>query len=52
VVTDQAMPDMTGIELAREFRAVRPDIPVILVTGSVIWSMPLPPVQPVFRSFS
>jgi PAS domain S-box-containing protein len=33
VVTDQTMPEMTGIELARKLMAVRPDIPVILATG-------------------
>jgi PAS domain S-box-containing protein len=33
VITDQAMPRKTGIELARELLAVRPDLPVILYTG-------------------
>lgn len=33
VVTDHAMPTMTGTELARQIRRVRPDMPVILVTG-------------------
>jgi signal transduction histidine kinase/CheY-like chemotaxis protein len=33
VITDQAMPMMTGVELAREIRALRPLLPVILVTG-------------------
>jgi PAS domain S-box-containing protein len=33
VVTDQTMPDMTGMVLAKEILAVRPDIPVILTTG-------------------
>jgi PAS domain S-box-containing protein len=33
VVTDQTMPNMTGIELASRIRAVRPDIPVILSSG-------------------
>jgi len=33
LVTDYTMPDMTGIELAEEFRKIRPDIPVILCTG-------------------
>jgi PAS domain S-box-containing protein len=35
VVTDQTMPQMTGIELARELIAIRPDIPVILCTGFI-----------------
>lgn len=33
VITDQAMPKMTGIELARELRRRRPDLPIILATG-------------------
>jgi PAS domain S-box-containing protein len=33
VVTDQAMPRMTGIELAKALVKVRPDIPIILCTG-------------------
>ncbi|HEY2020647.1 ATP-binding protein [Paraburkholderia sp.] len=33
VVTDQTMPNMTGLELASRIRAVRPDIPVILSSG-------------------
>jgi len=33
VVTDQAMPHMTGAELARAIAAERPDLPVILATG-------------------
>ena len=33
VITDLTMPHMTGIELAREIMAIRPDTPVILCTG-------------------
>ena len=33
VITDQVMPGMTGLELARELRAIRADIPVILCSG-------------------
>jgi PAS domain S-box-containing protein len=33
VITDQTMPYMTGEGLAREFRRIRPDIPIILCTG-------------------
>jgi PAS domain S-box-containing protein len=33
VVTDFTMPGITGVELCREFKALRPDIPVILCTG-------------------
>lgn len=34
VITDAAMPDMTGEHLARAIRAVRPDLPVVLFGGS------------------
>jgi CheY-like chemotaxis protein len=33
VITDQTMPRMTGLELAREVAAIRPALPVILYTG-------------------
>ena len=33
VITDQAMPAMTGLQLAREIRARRPGLPVALATG-------------------
>jgi DNA-binding NtrC family response regulator len=33
VLTDEAMRDLTGTELARELRKLRPGIPVILMTG-------------------
>jgi len=33
VVTDQAMPAMTGTELAAEIRESWPDLPIILATG-------------------
>jgi CheY-like chemotaxis protein len=33
VVTDQTMPDLTGIDLARKILQVRPELPVILCTG-------------------
>ncbi len=33
VITDQTMPQMTGIELAQEMLRIRPDIPIILCTG-------------------
>jgi CheY-like chemotaxis protein len=33
VITDHTMPRMTGVELARELKALRGDIPVILTTG-------------------
>jgi len=33
VITDQTMPQMTGLDLAGEIHRIRPDIPVILCTG-------------------
>jgi PAS domain S-box-containing protein len=33
VIADQLMPGMTGLQLAREIRAVRPQLPVLLATG-------------------
>jgi PAS domain S-box-containing protein len=33
VITDQTMPRITGLNLARELLKIRPDIPVILCTG-------------------
>jgi CheY-like chemotaxis protein len=35
VLTDESMPDITGFELARAIRAIRPDIPIILMSGYV-----------------
>jgi CheY-like chemotaxis protein len=33
IITDQTMPGLSGLELARKIHALRPDIPVILCTG-------------------
>jgi two-component system CheB/CheR fusion protein len=33
VITDQTMPQMTGVRLAEELLRIRPDLPVILCTG-------------------
>jgi PAS domain S-box-containing protein len=33
IVTDHAMPGMTGMQLAQEIRRLRPDFPIILATG-------------------
>jgi len=33
VVTDQSMPGMTGTELASHIRAVRPSLPILLISG-------------------
>lgn len=45
VMTDYAMPGMTGIELASYIRRFRPELPVLLVTGFAdVPSAPLPTV--------
>ena len=33
IITDLAMPKMTGLQLIRKIRPLRPDIPVIICTG-------------------
>ncbi len=33
IISDQTMPDLTGDELVREVRALRPDVPVIVCSG-------------------
>jgi PAS domain S-box-containing protein len=33
MITDYAMPGMTGVQLAKAARAIRPDLPVLLATG-------------------
>ncbi len=33
VITDQTMPKMSGVELAKELLKIRPDIPIILCSG-------------------
>ena len=35
VLSDEAMPEMTGSQLVREIRRIRPDIPVVLMSGYV-----------------
>ncbi len=33
ILTDEAMPDLTGTGLAREIRRLRPDVAIILMSG-------------------
>ena len=33
VITDQTMPELTGLELVEQLIRIRPDIPIILCTG-------------------
>lgn len=35
LITDQTMPGMTGLELATQVRALRPSLPVLLVSGNL-----------------
>jgi PAS domain S-box-containing protein len=35
VLSDETMPEMTGSDLAREIRSIRPDMPVVLMTGFI-----------------
>jgi PAS domain S-box-containing protein len=35
VITDEAMPEMTGSDLVREIRKIRPEAPVVMMTGYV-----------------
>jgi CheY-like chemotaxis protein len=34
ILTDEAMPDLVGIELAREIRQIQPTLPIILMSGN------------------
>lgn len=37
VISDMTMPNMTGVQLAKELLAIRPSIPVIICTGFSDW---------------
>jgi CheY-like chemotaxis protein/anti-sigma regulatory factor (Ser/Thr protein kinase) len=39
VITDQTMPAMTGVELARALREIRSDLPIVIATGHAISGM-------------
>jgi CheY-like chemotaxis protein len=36
LVTDVSMPGRSGVELARELKAIRKDVPVVLISGGVL----------------
>ncbi len=38
VVTDQNMPEMGGLDLARAIAAMRPDLPIVMVSGHRVFS--------------
>jgi CheY-like chemotaxis protein len=40
VLSDEAMPEMTGTELAKEIRALRADVPIVLMTGFIHPTLP------------
>ena len=42
ILTDLAMPGISGLAVAREIRKTYPDVPIILVTG---WERTLDPAQ-------
>ena len=39
ILSDESMPDLTGSELAREVLRIRPDIPIVLMSGYVTSSL-------------
>ena len=39
VLTDEMMPDLAGTELARQIRALRPSIPILLMSGRAVQSV-------------
>lgn len=38
VFTDYKMPQMDGAEMTRRLKAEYPNLPVVLITGSVVWT--------------
>lgn len=51
VLTDHLMPGMTGLELAVEIMATRPDLPILLLTGAGAEVTALPAASPGIREF-
>ena len=52
VITDQAMPEMTGVELAQALRSERPGLPVVLATGYSDLPPGAPPLPMIGKPFS
>ena len=42
MLTDQVMPDITGLQLASAVQAIRPEIPVVLASGFADIGLPVP----------
>ncbi|SHO50011.1 ATP-binding protein [Desulfopila aestuarii] len=51
LLTDQTMPELTGVETAREMLAIRPDLPIILYTGYSETASPEQATQMGIRKF-
>ncbi len=49
VITDLTMPNMTGLELARALKSIRPGLPVILTTGALVGAVAEGPIDLVLR---
>jgi DNA-binding response OmpR family regulator len=41
VIVDLTLPEMSGIELAEKLREIKPELPVILITGDTSRSIPI-----------
>jgi len=39
IITDEMMPDLVGTELARQIRALRPSVPILLMSGRAVQSV-------------
>ena len=42
ILTDQVMPEITGLQLANAVHAIRPDIPIVLASGFADIGTPVP----------
>ena len=40
VITDETMPDLSGMDLAKEMLTIRPNLPIILCTGYSLHATP------------